>query len=338
MQVDREQFTNILKRVQPGLAKKEIVEHSTSFLFYSGMVATYNDQIAISHPVQDLDFSGAVDAYKLYNLLDRLKKNQVEIKVEDNQLKIHSGRSRAGILFQKTIATSLLHSLKDVFKIENLTWKQLPAKFIEGITLCGACASQNMTMPELTTLHIKGNFIEACDNFRIAKYSLSTPFPAELLIPVISLVGLKEFDPSSYAIKENWIYFKNAQKAIYAARLLKGTYPQLSNTLLEKSSIKFKIPSKLKDILQRATLFSEEVNIHINDNNMLVHSRGEAGWFKEKLPIKYESKAHSFLISSKVLLELPVKNLVAELTARTIRFKEEDFIYCCSIQAQKEKE
>ena len=44
-----------LEVVKPGLANKDLIEQTTSFAFINGNVVTYNDEISISSPIEDLE-------------------------------------------------------------------------------------------------------------------------------------------------------------------------------------------------------------------------------------------------------------------------------------------
>ena len=51
MKINKQQFIEALELVKPGLAAKEIIEQSTSFVFRAGQVITYNDEVAVHAPV-----------------------------------------------------------------------------------------------------------------------------------------------------------------------------------------------------------------------------------------------------------------------------------------------
>ena len=69
MKLNKTDLQKALEIVKPGLANKEMIEHSTSFAFIGGRVVTYNDEISLSHPVEGLEIEGAIHAEELYKLL-----------------------------------------------------------------------------------------------------------------------------------------------------------------------------------------------------------------------------------------------------------------------------
>ena len=48
MKLNKADLQRALEIVKPGLANKEMIEHSTSFAFINGKVITYNDEISLS--------------------------------------------------------------------------------------------------------------------------------------------------------------------------------------------------------------------------------------------------------------------------------------------------
>ena len=72
MKINKVELQEALEKVKPGLASRELIEQSTSFAFMGDRVVTYNDEISISHPVKNLDVTGAVKAQTLYAFLNKI--------------------------------------------------------------------------------------------------------------------------------------------------------------------------------------------------------------------------------------------------------------------------
>ena len=81
MKLNTKDFQEALKIVKPGLARNENIEQSTSFAFKDGHIITYNDNISISHPIDDLDVTGAVIGSTLYDYVMKLKREEMELKI-----------------------------------------------------------------------------------------------------------------------------------------------------------------------------------------------------------------------------------------------------------------
>ena len=76
-----------LNKVKPGLSNKEMIEQSTSFVFQRGHVYTYNDEIAISHPLK-IRVLGAVRARELLDFVNRIKDEKIEIIMNENKTEL----------------------------------------------------------------------------------------------------------------------------------------------------------------------------------------------------------------------------------------------------------
>ena len=88
MKINKTELQLALEKVKPGLASKEVIEQSTSFAFMGNRVVTYNDEISISHPVKGLEVMGAVKAQALYSFLSKVKRDEIDVEWEENQLGI----------------------------------------------------------------------------------------------------------------------------------------------------------------------------------------------------------------------------------------------------------
>ena len=190
----KQDLLKALETVKPGLATKEMIEQSTSFAFTNGRVTTYNDEISLSHPVPDLQIEGVVQAEELYQLLNRLKKDDVEISTKDNEIRITSGRTKAGLTLQEEI-TLPLEEIGETGK-----WKPLPEDFLHYVKLAMGACSRDMSRPVLTCVHVNEKIVEGSDSFRIMKCELEEEVPAKtFLLPANSAAEVVKLKPVKIA-------------------------------------------------------------------------------------------------------------------------------------------
>ena len=90
MKINKSDLVSALEKVKSGLSSKEAILQSTSFAFLGGNVVTYNDEISLSHPVEGLEITGAVQATELYQLLKKLKQEEISLEVSENEILITS--------------------------------------------------------------------------------------------------------------------------------------------------------------------------------------------------------------------------------------------------------
>jgi len=162
MQIKRTELKEALEIVKPGLASKEIIEQSTSFAFMGDKVVTYNDKISMSHPVKGLDITGAVKADEMYQLLSKLKADEMSLEVQDNEIIIKAGKSTAGLM----LAGEITLPLDQIDEIDKML--PIPDGFLEGIRLAVQSCARDMSREVLTEeFEIKfWNSVTSSDTFR----------------------------------------------------------------------------------------------------------------------------------------------------------------------------
>lgn len=305
MKINRLELMKALSMVRPGLASRELIEQSTSFAFLEGSVATYNDEISVTHPVPELkDVSGAVDATELYSLLDRMTHEEVEIITSDKEMLVKSGRARAGLVLQ----VDLTLPLEDV--TSDKEWNDLPEGLINALRFAMLSCSNDMSRPILTCVHINGHHVEGSDNIRLTQYKLEGEVcDVPLLIPSSSIRDLVNYDIVQIAkgVSKGWVHFRTEANTTFSCRLMGADYPNIT-PILKVEGTEVSIPKELEDVLMRAEVFSkrdikldEEVVISLDNKRLSVKARSDSGWFEETVRMKYEGDPVSFSVHPEFL-------------------------------------
>ena len=171
MKINKKELIKALTTVKPGLASKEMIEQSTSFCFLDNTVVTYNDEISISCPVPGIELKGAVNAVELYAFVNKVKTEEIDLSINENEILLKAGRSKAGL----TLTAEVVLPIEEIGKINK--WKKLPDKFLDGLAFASAACSRDMSRPVLTCVHINKDVIEGTDSFRAARYFLKESVP-----------------------------------------------------------------------------------------------------------------------------------------------------------------
>ena len=308
MKIDKKELKNALEKVKPGLANKEVIEQSTSFAFMGDRVVTYNDEISVSHPVKNLDVVGAVRAQELYQFLDKVKQDTIDLQWEDNQVRITAGRSKAGLIMKKEVVLPI-EEIGDVGK-----WKKCPEGLLKAMLFCQTSCSRDMSKPILTCVHVrKDGLIEASDSYRVIRFDLKEKMPINsFLIPVSSVNKLDGYDVTHIAEGEGWVHFKTKDDTIMSCRVFEENYPDVE-FILNFEGIPSRLPATMKEALERASVFVKSdfnfdslITLEINDGHVTVTAEAESGWFEEKLRIKYEGHPVTFKINPQFLIDMLV--------------------------------
>ena len=334
----RTDIVNILTRVKPGLASKEIVEQSASFIFKDGRVITYNDEVTISHLI-DLDITGAVPASEFFALLTKIKQEDIAISVKENEIKIKEKRFESGLAFVSEIKILF----DEIPKPTNKKWKKLPANFLSAIKFASFSASTDMTKPVLTCVYINEATVQTCDNFRAIRIDLEEEILGKsMLIPARSALELFKYPVIMFQVAKGWAHFKTTDNVLFSCRTFAGKYPD-TDAIFDVKGTVIKFNKKTSDALERAEIFSEPnptdaktVIMTLSENQITISSENEAvGWFKESFRIKYTGKAIQFGINSEFLKEIlrHCNEAVIKKSKTCLLFKGDDFVYTVGLVA-----
>lgn len=295
MKINKNSLQEALSIVKPGLATKELLEQTTSFAFINGRVITYNDEISISHPINGTEFTGAIKAEELYGLLTRITHSEIDMEITDDELKIKSGRVKAGLRLETEINLPLQDSPDKWKKIKNAP------QFVEYIKLAASTCGTDMSQSKLTCVCVRDGLVIGSDGQRLIQCTLDEKFPVkDFLIPATNVMELIKIEPTYVQLEEDWIYFKNAKDTIFSCRRVKETYmdqDQIDPHLKIKQKAVIKFPDKILETLSRVMSFSkrdfaleEMIEVAIEDGKATFSAQTEntKSWIKEKISIKCE--------------------------------------------------
>lgn len=334
MKIKKQNLLRALEIVKPGLAGKEMIEQSTSFAFIGGSVVTYNDEISIAHPVENLDLSGAVRSKELYEFLNKTSKDEISIEVSDNEILLKAGRAKAGLRLQTEIVLPL-----GEIELAN-DWVRLPKDLASAIQFVVESCSRDLSRPVLTCVHITENIAEASDGFQIVKFKLTDAFgeDMDILLPSSSARELVKIEPTHISITSEWLHFKNENETMFSCRVFNEDYPDTAKHMKVKGD-KVVFPKRMIEILGRAMVFTkqehqidETVEISFSDGLLTVNGKNEYAWFQEETKVKYKGDAVAFQISPTLLSAILSKSNTATISSDRIKFKGDNWEYVAALQ------
>jgi DNA polymerase III sliding clamp (beta) subunit (PCNA family) len=294
--IKRTELKEALEIVKPGLASKEIIEQSTSFAFMGDKVVTYNDKISMSHPVKGLDITGAVKADEMYQLLSKLKADEMSLEVQDNEIIIKAGKSTAGLM----LAGEITLPLDQIDEIDKML--PIPDGFLEGIRLAVQSCARDMSREVLTCIEVKGDKLNSSDNMRLSVVKLAKAMPVDtFLLPADVVPLVLQMKASQIALTEGWVHFGNAAGTMLSARIFADSFPDVSKLLQIIYTVEITLPEGLLEMMDRATVFSkrdhyldERVVIQIEPKKIRIKGESETGWYKEVAKCAYDGDVITF--------------------------------------------
>ena len=352
MSVKRTEFLRALEIVRPGLANREVIDHSTSFAFMGDRVVTYNDEISISCPLAGLFLNGAVKADILYNLLGKLSEENVQISVTDTELLLRAGKTKAGL----ALVTEVRLPLDEVTTMDN--WKDLPKGFTESVRFAIESCGHDMSRPILTCCYVqKDGIVIGSDSYRISKWILPDPMPIEsFLLPKSAAKEMLKIKPDLIAFTERvlekgkdpvmvWIHFKNKTTGvIISCRTLAGEEYPNTDFYFEMEGINLNIPEALNDVLDRAVTLAkqeheldESVTIRLDNHKMVLESKTELGWFKETIEnVQYEDEPIAFVVTPYLVKDIVSRASSCIMGEDRLRFEGESWVYIAALKSKIE--
>ncbi len=335
MKVNKESLKKALEIVKPGLASSETIAQTTSFAFMKGCVITFNNEISISHPVPEIDFEGAVYAEELYKLLLKIKHEEVDLSIVDNQVVLKAGRTTAKF----TLQTEIVLPIDEVANMGNFL--KLPDKFCTAAEFVApSCATAGSTAV-LNCIHVKGDGVEASDNYRICKYGLYENMPIdEFLIPCNNALDVVKLNPIEIAKGEGWVHFKNEAGTVISSRIVEDNYPDTSH-LFNVSGTEITLPKSLDDVLARAEVFKGadklggSVLITINENQLVVKTQSDFSQFTEDLNMKHDGKPIIFKVTTGFMRSILAETLTCIVGGNFLKFYGINWTYIVALRSME---
>ena len=337
MKIQKKVLQDALGIVKPGLAGKEVIEQSTSFAFIGGHVVTYNDEISISHPVEGLELEGAIESDKLYQFLTKVKLDEIDLEIGENEILISAGKAKAGMALQNEIKLPLDEELGKKGK-----WKSLPNDFTKYLVMCIPSCSTQSTKPLLGAVHVtKEGIIEASDGYRITHCILpdEQEMPVKtFLLPAKSARLVAQIQPVKIAEGKGWIHFKTDSGTILSCRILESDEFPNTSVHLNITGTKIVFPKTITSIMDRAGVFSKDaekevdlIQIHLKDKRLTIKARNNIAWFEESVNIRYDGEAIHFQINPSLLKGILAETHEGELNRGKLLFRGEGWQYLTTL-------
>jgi hypothetical protein len=321
-----------LLAVTPGLSPKEIIEQSASFIFRDGRVVTFNDEVACSIECK-LGISGAVVANPLLALLGRLEEDEVSVEQSGGELLVKSGRRKAGIRMDSEVVLPI-DAIEDPKE-----WRELHSDFLEAIAVVRGCASSNESEFMLTCVHIHPEWIEACDQFQVARYPLATGLKESTLVRSSSLKSVLGLDVKEFSQTANWLHFRNPAGLVLSCRRYSRKY-KILDEYLDVDGPKVTLPDGLQEIVNKAQIFSSAgddgnlITVELRSGKIRLSGRGSNGWYSEVQEMKgYDGDGMKFAIAPSLLIEMSKRASTCKVTLGRLKIQTKKWVcvVCTSV-------
>jgi hypothetical protein len=338
MQVKKKDLIQALDTVKPGLAKRQIIEQSTHFVFADDEVVTYNGNMSIIHPFKT-GLSCSAPADELYKILGKITQDEVTLSHKNDELKIDGGNVRGAVSTRS--GSELLDNVKDLGVNKIKTWTPLPKDFLEGMELCIFSASKDMSDPVMTGLYIDQDTITSSDRFRVSRYILDGEVKKPFLLPAKVAAELIDYQVVEYCIKD-WVFFRTKGGTIIASRLiLSRDYPDM-NEVLKVSGTKLVLPKDFDQAVETAMVMLEAdtaseklIDVQLAGHSIKCRGQKALGWIERELEKGVAIKENvGFSINPDFLLIIlkHTHQMIFANDNRKVVFKADNFVHLIAIK------
>lgn len=250
MKIKRNEFKEVIDSLLPAISKKDLVAQMSRIIFRDDIAGTFNDQIAISYPVDLNGIDCSVPAEDLAKILSGINEEEIGIEVAEGKMIITSTSTVAEI---STVSESkAVEEFYNSLNLGSMDWKPLPDNFVEKINLAKFSTSANTYDPQnLFCVAIEKDYIYSGDGYRCSKIKCPTGMTERILVPHSSISSIVKFtDIVDYAIASGWIHFATSEDTVISSRIVKGEYPNVTKILSQfKGGEKIKIGKELIPVL-----------------------------------------------------------------------------------------
>jgi hypothetical protein len=314
MQLNREQFLNTLQYCAPGLAKKEISEQSRCFVFLDGNIFTYDDECACRIPSPlGTSLESAVPNERLLVNLQKLPDETIDVTVKGGELVI-KGKNKETLLRMEQVVDTMRSALGSVQRSED--WHPLPESFGDAVGLVQQAAGFDDNKFSLTCIHVTPNYIEACDYFKICRWSLQTGFTSDVLMRRSAIKNVTGMGAIEFSETSNWVHFRNARGLVLSCRRYTDVsdYPNLDKNM-QLAGEALSLPLSLGEVIDRAKDFlapkgdnHDQIKVDLRPGMLRITGSDGRDLYREKKKVEYTGQPLSFMLPPDVLTEIVKKH------------------------------
>jgi len=336
-QTNRESLYKILSVSAMGLSKRELLEQSDCFVFTEDSLITFNGEVLtrVSNPLPEIQ--GAVPADDLMKLLAKFPDEELSIKVRGDGLLIKAGKRRAAGLKRAAEVALPFDGVPQPTK-----WKEAPEVLLGVLQQAAQICGKDETQPRTTEVHVTKDLVEACDNFRMFRYTMeSTGLTKDALIPASSLELLRTLSPTHVSQRGGWLHFKTDTDHEVSVRCSVGDYPDLGPLLDVQDLRNVRLPANLRDILKRAQVMYENtydnmIHVTIEKGTLTLKASKETGWYRESKKVSYKGPPIKFEVHPKFLEDILEKTRKVQIGGNRLKLESGNAVFVVCLEVEDE--
>jgi len=336
MKVKTKTLTDIFSKLKVAVSSKDFIEQTKHITFDGDYAFTFNGNVWVlcSFPT---DFECCVPAQEFMNIVSDIKDDDVELTLEENIFKVSAGGLTAGL-------NTLEGGGDEKFNIgKDPELKPLPKDFKEAISICAFSASQDVSS-HLNGIYVHGQRVISSDDYRISVYHIDSKIEDSLLIPLSSVLLLKDFDIVEYGMdtENNNVYFKDSDGALFFSRLIDSKEYENPDKYFLFEGTRMKFPPDMEQLVGKASILAKgdfdidkRISITMKDQKLTCHGHNDTGWIKTFVDIK-GNKTADFAINPQFFLQILNESRFAIIGENRILFKTDKYEHLIALHGEDE--
>jgi DNA polymerase-3 subunit beta len=318
--IEKSDLQNILKKAISATEKKSALPILSNFLLEAkddrltvqGTDLEVHVSVSVFAKIEN-EGKACVNAKKLTDISRLLPSNEVYIKLEDNVLKIKSGKTK----YNLPVVSSEDFPMMYPFPEDN-------AFVVSGDDIQKAISKTSYaTSKEETRYALQGVLFKsldgtidvvATDGHRLALYTINRngSGDVEIIVPQKALNELKKLltglEDVEMAASDQYVFFRT-KEWILMSRLLEGAFPDYTKVIPQDFNIQIKLDKKeFLDAVKRVSAVIEgdpkPIKLTLRENTLqLVSKSAEYGEAADELPVEYTGEEFSIGFNARYLIE-----------------------------------
>ena len=336
----KKEMIEILSKLKPGLAKREIIEEMVHFTFTGDRVLTYNEEVCISYPFET-DFQCSVNAKDMLDALNKAKAETIELDLVEGQLNLTC--KDQDVFMNVSQETEIKDKAVEVIsEAADDVWKKVPEDFTECMFLTMFSASKQEADGSFQGICVDNVNTYSTDRLRVTRCTMKSPMDPFVIRAAVAQ-DLRNYKFTEYNQGDNWINFRTADQVLFSVKKIADDWPvEDMQQHLKLEGTRFRLPESLQVAAHDLITWTEgDMDFHktvsfIMENNLItLEGKKESGIMRKRVLIEYQSDPIKFLISPVYLSTIMDKGATRIVVGETrAAFKKENMLHIMQLQAK----
>lgn len=342
MKVKTKELRAVFDKIRSGIGVESVIEQAKAKnITFDGKYAfTYNGSIGIFFPFKT-DFVFSVPAVELIAIIADVSDDEIDIDVSNKLLKISGKNIKAELGGWSDVEdnTSLINRRVRFYK--------LPENLLDGLLLCSFATAKDIGSV-FNGICVFDDIIVGSDDLRVSCFKMKSKVKTSFLIPLSSVLALKDFVLEKYGVEEGWLYLKGFEDILICVRLLD---PEMKFDLGEDTLKYFKFegkeiqfPENIKNLVGKAAVLAEgdfdidkKITVKVEGNNIICIGKNDIGKISVDAKISSSGSNMEFVINPVFFQRVLSETVKAVVGRDRILFETENFKHLISLYCEEEE-